>query len=109
MSTALLCIVFLDGKSTDSLLQGRARELTGYGAYQLDAPRNNQAQFKSTAKEVTPVLHPLNYDRYHRRTISVNKKRALSVGAGDSTPEGVAWLMVRTVVYSGCCAILIQI
>ena len=95
MTTALLCIVFLDGKSSDNLLLGRSRELTRFGPHQLDAPRNHRARFKSTADDVAPVLQPLKQDRYRRRTISLNSKKKVLT---NSATEGVAWLMVRAAV-----------
>ena len=72
VSTALLCVVILNGRPGDNLLQGSIQT--------IDAPRSTQSLTEQR--------------QYGRRTITLNKEKARV----EESPalEGVAWLMVRS-------------
>lgn len=89
MSTALLCIAILNGRTTDDLLQGRTQtRLMKFDTYQLDAPNNDQTAVNWDAED--GLVSSLPRRRYGRRAIS-------SYGNQGSDPKGVAWLMVSAV------------
>ena len=73
MSTALLCIIILNGRSGENLLQGRIQT--------IDAPHARMTQSLPEQRQ------------YGRRTITSKKEK--TVVEESPTLEGVAWLMVR--------------
>ena len=74
MSTALLCIIILNGRlSGENLLQGRIQT--------IDAPHTRSTQDLP------------EHWQYGRRTVTSKKEK--TVVEESPTLEGVAWLMVR--------------
>lgn len=93
MSTALLCIIILNGRSNNDLLQGSAQSrLTSVTSYHLDAPYDAQTLVKCIASDHIPSL---KRRQYGRRAISSFNENALAPSNEDA-PEGVVWLMVSS-------------
>lgn len=93
VSTAILCIVLLNGKSSEDLLNGRTQShLTSIDAFHLDAPRNDQARVNCISEDDFAAPLP-NQRQYGRRAIS--SYNAMKTFEMDQVvAEGVAWLMV---------------
>lgn len=92
MSTAILCIILLNGKSSEDLLHGRAQShLTSIHAYHLDAPHNDQARVRCISEDELAASLPTQR-QYGRRAIS--SYNAEKIIERDQVAEGVAWLMV---------------
>ena len=89
MSTALLCIGILNGRSNDTLLRGRTQTLKKLGP-ELDAPQQHPPLVQYVSNDQTQT----NERHYNRRTISSQKVDQSTFESNNFDQKGVAWLMV---------------